>query len=287
MSPSSLSPASDAPLLVSVEDGVARIILNRPERQNAWNQALGRAYFEALEALARDERARVIVVSGAGGAFCVGGDQEVLSGIAATGQQSVAATPAFWRPLTIGKPIIAAIAGPCFGLGLQAALTCDIRFAAENAKLSTAYVRRGVSAEMGMSWLLPRIVGVGCATDLLLSGRVVRAPEALRIGLVSQVFADADLEAEALAYARIMASQCSPRAMRTIKGQLYTDLTSDLPSAYGRAIALLEEAFASADFAEGVTSWRDRRPPAFSPLPRELADLDLDPPPGGSKVGNS
>lgn len=274
---------SESPLLVSIEDGVARVVLNRPERQNAWNQALSRAYFEALEALARDERARVIVVPGAGGAFCVGGDQEVLGDIAEKGEQSVAGTPVFWRPLTIGKPIIAAIAGPCFGLGLLAALTCDIRFAAEGAKLSTAYVRRGVSAEMGMSWLLPRIVGIGRATDLLLSGRVVRAPEALQIGLVSQVFADAELKAQALAYARVMASQCSPRAMAVIKGQLYTDLTSDLPSAYGRAIGLLEEAFASADFAEGVRSWRERRPPAFAPLPAELVDLDLEPPCGAKE----
>lgn len=275
---------SESPVLVSVEDGVARVTLNRPERQNAWNQALSHAYFEALEALARDEHARVIVVSGAGGAFCVGGDQEVLSGIAEKGEQSVAGKPAFRRPLAIGKPIIAAIAGPCFGMGLLAALTCDIRFAAENVKLSTAYVRRGVTAEMGMSWLLPRIVGVGCAADLLLSGRVVRAPEALRIGLVSQVFADADLEAETLAYARIMASQCSPRAMALVKGQLYTDLTSDLPSAYDRATGLLEQAFASADFAEGVRSWSERRAPAFPPLPPELVELDLDPPARGPKV---
>jgi enoyl-CoA hydratase/carnithine racemase len=270
-------------LLVSIEDGVAQVVLNRPERQNAWNRALGEAYFEALEALARDERARVIVLSGAGGAFCVGGDQEVLSDIADKGEQSVAGGPPFWRPLTIGKPIIAAIAGPCFGLGLLAALTCDVRFAGEGAKLATAYVRRGVCAEMGMSWLLPRIVGAGRASDLLLSGRVVRAAEALQIGLVSQVFPDDELEAQVLAYARVMARQCSPRAMAVTKGQLYTDLTSDLPSAYGRSIGLLEEAFASADFAEGVRSWRDRRPPAFAPLPPELTELDLEPPPAAER----
>lgn len=262
-------------LLVSVEDGVARVVLNRPERQNAWTKALGRAYFAALDELARDERARVIVVSGAGGAFCVGGDQEALGGIAEQGEQSLAETPPYWRPLTIGKPIIAAVAGPCFGLGLQLALCCDIRFAGEGAKFATAYVRRGIAAEMGMSWLLPRAVGLGAAADLLLSGRVARSQEALRIGLVSQVFADAELEPQTMAYARTMAGQCSPWALRAIKGQLYRDLTGGLPAAYARSTALMEEAFAGPDFAEGVASWRERRAPAFPPLAAGAAELDL------------
>jgi enoyl-CoA hydratase/carnithine racemase len=260
-------------VLVTIADGVASVVLNRPDRQNAWNGEMGRRYFETLEALAADERVRVIVVSGAGGAFCVGGDPDVLGGIAKEGGHAVAEQRPYWLPLTIAKPIIAAIAGPCFGLGLLVALCCDIRFAAEDARIATAYARRGVVAEMGMSWLLPRIVGLGRAADLLLSGRAIRAAEALEMGLVSRVFPAADLEAEALAYARTLASQCAPTSMRLIKGQLYDDLDGGLPAAYDRSTALLDQAFASPDFAEGVASWRERRAPAFPPLPPEFGRL--------------
>jgi enoyl-CoA hydratase/carnithine racemase len=269
-----MSQSTSPCVLVSVEDGVGRVVLNRPERQNAWNQQMGRAYFAALEELGRDERVRVIVVSGAGGAFCSGGDAEVIGDIAEQGEYALGETPSFSYPLTVAKPIIASIAGACFGLGLVVALSCDIRFGGEGAKFSTAYVRRGLSAEFGLSWTLPRVVGAGRAAELLLSGRVVRASEALQMGLVSGVYADADLEAEVLAYARTLAAKCSPNAMRLIKGQLYTDLTGDLAGAYARSAGLLEQAFGSGDFAEGVASWRENRAPAFRPLPPDLAQIE-------------
>lgn len=265
-------------VLVSVEQGVASVVLNRPQRQNAWTPALGRAYFAALLDLVRDERARVIVVSGAEGSFCTGADGQVLAGIADEGgHESAPGRAPYWLPLSIGKPIIGAISGPCFGVGLQQALCFDFRFAGEDAKLSTAYVRRGLIAEMGMSWLLPRIVGTGHAAELLLSGRVVRAAEAERMGLVNRVFPAETVLAETIAFARTMAAACSPRAMRELKGQLYRDLMSSLMPAYERAEALLPEAFTWPDFAEGVQSWKERRPPAFPALAPELALLDIDP----------
>lgn len=264
-------------VIVSVDRGVASVVLNRPERQNAWTGALGRSYFAALQTLARDGEVRAIVVSGAGGAFSTGADAQVLESVAG---QTTAVAPErpYWTPLSIGKPLIGAIAGPCFGVGLQQALCLDIRFAAEDAKFSTAYARRGLVAELGMSWLLPRIVGAGHAADMLFSGRVVRAPEAERIGLVNRVTPAADLEAAALDYARGLAAACSPRSMRTMKAQLYGDLMQDFLPAYARAETLLAEAVQWPDLAEGVASWKAQRPAAFPPLPPELATIDVEGP---------
>jgi enoyl-CoA hydratase/carnithine racemase len=265
-------------VLVDIDRGVGSVVLNRPHRQNAWTPALGRAYFGALRDLAHDERVRVIVVSGAAGSFCTGADGEVLAGIAdEKGHEPSAGYSPYWLPLSIGKPIIGAISGPCFGVGLQQALCLDFRFADESAKFSTAYVRRGLIAEMGMSWLLPRIVGAGHAAELLLTGRVVRAHDAERIGLVNRVFPAGTVLDEALTLAQTMASTCSPRSMREMKGQLYRDLMSTLIPAYDRSEELLPQAFTWPDFAEGVRSFAEKRPPAFPPLTPGLALLDVDP----------
>jgi enoyl-CoA hydratase/carnithine racemase len=264
-------------VLVTIDQGVASVVLNRPHRQNAWTPALGRAYFATLHELARDERARVIVVSGAAGSFCTGADGEVLAGLAGGSQQMAPDRPSYWLPLSIGKPIIGAISGPCFGVGLQQALCLDFRFAAEDAKFSTSYVRRGLIAEMGMSWMLPRIVGAGHAAEMLLSGRVVRAHDAERMGLANRVFPAGTVLQETIAFARTMAVSCSPRAMRELKGQLYRDLMSSLLPAYDRSEELLPQAFTWPDFAEGVGSFREKRPPAFPALAQEFAQLDVDP----------
>lgn len=264
-------------VLVSVEQGVAQVVLNRPEQQNAWIGALGRRYFAALHRLAADGDVRAIVVSGAGGAFSTGADARALENVA-VGTTTVEPERPYWTPLSIGKPLVGAIAGPCFGIGLQQALCLDVRFAAEDAKFSTAYARRGLVAEMGMSWLLPRIVGVGHAADMLFSGRVVRAAEAERVGLVNRVVAGADLAAAATDYARSLAAACSPRAMRAMKAQLYGDLMQDFLPAYDRAQDLLAQAVQWPDLGEGVASWRARRPPAFPPLPLDLATIDVSAP---------
>ena len=233
-------------------------------------------YFGLLEQAARSPVVRAIVVTGAGKAFCVGGDGEKLASAADEGGATRTAQLPYWLPLRIGKPIVAAINGACFGIGLQQALCCDLRFAADDAKFATAYTRRGLVAEFGMSWLLPRLVGTGHAMDLLLSARLVRAPEAKEMGLVNRVAPAGDLLAEATAYARQLAEQCSPWSMQAVKRQAYLDLMSNLSGSYARSEELLTEAMAQPDFKEGVASWRENRAPAFPPLAEELAFIEFE-----------
>jgi enoyl-CoA hydratase/carnithine racemase len=261
----------------TVSDGVALLTLNRPERLNAWTAEMERAYFGLLEECAASADVRVIVVTGAGRGFCAGADMKDLqqlgdgevaqqSGEVAQHNGGLADRRPQSFPLTIPKPIIAAINGPCAGIGLVQALMCDIRFAAEGAKLTTAFARRGLVAEHGISWILPRLVGPARALDLLLSGRVVLAAEGAELGLVNRTFAPEKLIDEALAYARELAVNCSPASMATMKRQVYGDLERPLSDALGRADRLMLASFGAPDFVEGVASFVERREPRFTPL---------------------
>lgn len=257
-------------LLRAVADGVAVLTLNRPDRLNAWTNALEDAYFDALEECVADDAVRVIVVTGAGRGFCAGFDMQELqamsSGEVEGGEQEVRERRPQTTPLTIAKPIIAAVNGACAGLGLVQALMCDIRFAAAGAKFTTAFARRGLVAEHGISWILPRLVGPSRALDLLLSGRVFLAEEAERLGVVDRVVEPGALLDETLAYARDLAANCSPASMATMKSQVYRALEQPLPEALDEANRLMLESFGRPDFAEGVASFVERRPPDFAPL---------------------
>jgi enoyl-CoA hydratase/carnithine racemase len=253
------------------DDGVALLTLNRPDRLNAWTYAMQLALFDLLQACADDERVRVIVVTGAGRGFCPGADMSDLSALSGDeGAVEARANRTDTRPITfamsIPKPVIAAINGACAGLGLAFALTCDIRFCAENAKLTTAFSRRGLIAEHGTSWILPRLVGPARALDLLISGRVLRGSEAAELGLVNRAVEDARVLDVTLEYARDVAANVSPTSMATIKRQVYEALTRPLDDALGHANALMLESFSKPDFAEGVQSFVEKRPPEFSPL---------------------
>jgi enoyl-CoA hydratase/carnithine racemase len=141
-----------------------------------------------------------------------------------------------------------------------------VRFAAAGAKLTTAFARRGLVAEHGISWMLPRLVGPARALDLLLSGRVVLAEEAQALGLVNRVVAPERLLEETLEYAGELASKCSPASMASMKRQVYADLERGLPEALAEADRLMLASFTAPDFAEGVTSFLERRDPRFAPL---------------------
>jgi enoyl-CoA hydratase/carnithine racemase len=253
-----------------IQDRVALLTLNRPDRLNAWTGEMERAYFGALADCAASENVRVIVVTGAGRGFCAGADMQELQAIG-NGDVDSAANSHDRRPqtfpLSIPKPIVAAINGACAGLGLVQALMCDVRFAAAEAKLTTAFARRGLIAEHGISWILPRLVGPSGALDLLLSGRVLLAEEAREMGLVNRVLAPELLLEETLAYARDLATNCSPASMATIKRQVYTALEQGLSQALAEADGLMLESFGAPDFAEGVTSFLQRREPRFAALP--------------------
>jgi enoyl-CoA hydratase/carnithine racemase len=260
-------------------DGVGTITLRRPERLNAWTGRMHAEYRWALGRLERDPAVRAIVVTGEGRGFCAGADAAALEGHAAKGRYDPGVAPeelampgygvrpefdhAFAFHYGVAKPIIAAINGPAAGVGLVLACFCDLRFAAAGAKLTTAAPKLGLPAEYGLSWVLPRLVGTGRAADLLLSGRVVLAEEAERMGLVNAVLPPEELLPHALAYARMLATEVSPASLAATKAQLYADWHRDVGTAVAESERLLEELVRGPDFAEGAKALNEKRPPKF------------------------
>jgi enoyl-CoA hydratase/carnithine racemase len=260
--------ALEEAVLYEVIDQIAIITLNRPERLNAWNGALGAGYFAALDRAEADPDVRVIVVTGAGRGFCAGADMDVLQGIGggSSNAGAAAAGPKNTHAMTLSKPVIAAVNGAAAGLGFVHALACDIRFAAAGAKFTTSFARRGLIAEHGLSWTLPRLVGQAVALDLLLSGRIVLAEEAKEMGLVNQVFPPDELMEQTMAYARDLAINCSPASMAVMKRQVYTHPQMDMDEALAESNSLMVASLRQTDFKEGVASFLEKRAPSFAPL---------------------
>lgn len=276
-------------VLVAVDgDGVALVTLNRPGRRNGWTPGLEAQFFAVLDELDTDPAVRVVVVTGAGKTFCPGMDTDRLGEIAGKPLQLEGRRPPV-HLLRYRKPLIAAINGACAGIGLVLALACDVRFAAENARFSTAFARRGLAGEYGVTWLLPRLVGAGRAADLLLSARVIDAEEALRLGLVTFVVGreGSDVIAPALDYARDIARHCAPTSLAMLRHQLLADAQSDLPEALAAGYRAMTDAVQGSAFREGLDSFVAGRPPQFPGLPgdyrperitgRRLPELDHDP----------
>lgn len=264
---------SDDVLLVEQRGPVRLLTLNRPERLNAWNDALEAAYFAALDTAADDPEVAAVVVTGAGRGFCAGADMVDLARAGQSDGQSVGPrTMPREYPLSFPKPLIAAINGAVAGLGFVEALYCDVRFAVPTAKLLTVFSQRGLIAEYGIAWLLPQIVGRSRALDLLLSGRTITGTEAHRIGLVDFLAESEDVVQAAVDYAASLARTASPWSMSMIKQQVVAAGDESFDEAVARAEELMRESFVRSDIDEGVAAYEERRPPRFDPLPPR-ADL--------------
>ena len=262
-----------------ISDKVAIITLDRPDRLNSWTGRMHTEYRWALAEADGDRSVRVIVVTGAGRAFCAGADGRALSGHVERGAYDAGTPDDLARPgfgadprfdadfayhFGLTKPVIAAINGPAAGVGLVLACYCDIRFAAAGAKLTTAHGRLGLPAEFGLSWLLPRMIGLTRANDLLLSSRVILAEEAADMGLVNEVAPSDRLMDRVMEYAGQLVTTISPSSLRATRGQIYTDLHGDAAGAVSRAQRLLEEMMTGPDFAEGIAALQEKRAPRFS-----------------------
>ena len=269
-------------ILYSVADYIATVTLNRPDKLNAWTMRMEAEYRHAMADAEHREDVRVIVVTGAGRGFCAGADMSLLAGITG-GTVDLDAAPdkhqaqpgsgscvrddfkkPYTFPIGIRKPIIAAVNGHAMGIGLVHAVYCDIRIASDRAKFGTAFSQRGLIAEHGLGWMLPRLVGLENALDLLFTARIIDADEAKALGLVSRVVPHDELLPRAYEYAAHLANQCSPRALGIIKRQVYDSLLSELGPATDIAIKEMFESFGTADFAEGVASFVEKRSPRFT-----------------------
>ena len=280
-----MSPFED--VLYEVRNHVAVIRLNRPEALNAFTAAMGVGLRKAVGAAVADDSVRVIVLTGSGRGFCAGADMKLLQGIktdAASAQKRAAQSAEassdvssdlgpdvsghyggrFGYMLKARKPIIAAINGPAAGLGFVIALYADLRFAGSDAKFTTSFAQRGLIAEHGVSWLLPRLVGPAHALDLLLSARKFGAAEAEKMGLVNKVFEQAKFMDEVMAYARTLADTVSPRSMAVIKAQVWKAPFQDFAGALLVADTEMQKSFTSEDFKEGVAHYVEKRAPSFT-----------------------
>ena len=266
-------------IIYEVADPIATITLNRPKFLNAWTDRMSAEFKHALAAAEADRRVVAIILTGAGRGFCAGADLKGLQAISA-GQRSagvpedLAADPGdpemgesfrgtYSYLLSIRKPIIAAINGPCAGMAVPISLFCDMRFASDRAVFTTAFSQRGLIAEWGVSWILPRLVGPAHAMDLLLSARRVDAEEAARLGLVNRTLPHDELLPFVRDYATELATKRSPASMAIMKQEVYRHLTESLDAASDEAKALMFESFNRPDFKEGVASFLERRPPKF------------------------
>ncbi|PXW32361.1 UNVERIFIED_CONTAM: enoyl-CoA hydratase [Williamsia faeni] len=264
---------SDAVLYSETDAGVAVLTLNRPERMNAWGIDMADAFYACVDRAEAAPHVRVLVVTGGGGAFCAGahmGSSDTIGdSLSRSGDVDISKIIGD-RPVSfltgLRKPVVAAIDGPCVGIGLVLALMCDVRFASTGTKFAAPFAKRGLVAENGISWILPRLVGWGVAMDLLLSGRTFYADEAYELRLIKEVVAPEELMKRALEYAESIALQCAPSSLAQIKQQAYRDSTGDVDEAGSRAEALMSDSLTRPDFMEGILAFFEKRKPNFPSL---------------------
>ena len=252
----------------SVRNAVATISLNRPEKLNAFGGTMREDLLAALKSVAGDTSCRAVVITGAGRAFCAGGDVDFMSGL-----QKDRNASAFQKLLDAGRdvilqivdmqlPVIAAVNGIAAGAGCNLALACDYRIASEDAKLGQTFVKIGLHPDWGGTWLLPRLVGRSRAFELMATGRIVGAAEAFSIGMVDRVVPTADLPSEAAKLAEAIAA-APPLPIGGIKRALRDSEGNDLRSQLALESEHQKRAFLSEDAAEGMAAFFEKRPPLF------------------------
>ena len=269
---------SNEAVLLEKQDGVAIVTMNRPDRLNSVTDEIRTGLRERLDDACKDEEVKVIVLTGAGRGFCAGAD---MDGLAATskGESSASSGPeerdyaknevegfdgGFSYFPTLPKPVIAAINGPAAGVGFIMALYCDIRFAKESAIFTSAFSKRGLIAEWGVGWILPRLVGIARANDILFSARRISAKEAENMGIVNKTFSDEEFMDEVLAYAKDLAKSVSPRSVRIMKQQIYNAQGETISENLESSMKSMLESFGSDDFKEGVAHYMEKREPNFT-----------------------
>ena len=258
--------------------GLATIWLNRPHRMNAWIGRLHTEYRYLLNRANDDSKVRAIIVTGVGKGFCVGGDSQALSGHADRGAYSPGISEDIAKPgygtdtnfdasfayhFGLDKPVIAAMNGPAAGVGLALACFADLRFAVPGVKFTTAHGKLNLPAEYGLSWMLPKIVGLGRANDLLLTSRVFTSDEALTLGFVNQIFEPEALMVQTREYAHQLIASVSPNSLRQTRWQIYKDLHRDVASAVIESERLIEDMAKEEDFKEGIAALVEKRPPKW------------------------
>ena len=262
-------------IIYKIKDNIATVTINRPDKMNSLNDDVTNEIREAMYAAGDDKRVQVIVLTGAGRAFCAGGD---ITGFGNIDPKELPTKPSGLFDMNrrpdyqsrhvyfpaISKPIIAMINGAVAGLGLLYALCCDIRVAAEDAVFTTAFSRIGLAAEYGVHWLLSLTVGHARALELLISGRRFYGPEALRIGLVTHLYSQEKLARETYAYAGEIARLCSPLSTRMIKKQMYEAPFKTLAEAIIEANQDMLICNSSSDFKEGQRAFMEKRDPKFT-----------------------
>ncbi len=258
--------------------GVATVWLHRPERRNSWTGRMHAEYRWILRQLESDPHVRVVVLTGSGNSFCVGADSRALAHyVTAEGydpalpadaeQPGYGVRPEFdadmaWQ-FGLRLPIIAAVNGACAGIAVALASFCDLRFAVAGAKITTAAPKLGLPAEYGLSWILPRIVGLTHTMDILLSGRVLLAEEMKAMGFFNDVFPPAEFEQRVAAYAHMLA-ELSADSISSAKRQIYSDLLhTNVAEAVAQSKTLIGQHMERPDYAEGVAAFLEKRPPRF------------------------
>jgi 2-(1,2-epoxy-1,2-dihydrophenyl)acetyl-CoA isomerase len=256
-------------IIVNQDKGVTTVTLNRPEKLNAFSPTMGWEVVDAITKASTDANCKVVLFNASGRAFCAGGDVD------ADLSQSVALKPKWragndWKFLNtlphllryLPQPTIVAMHGWCIGIGVSLPLCCDIRFAAESAKLSLRFVRLGNAPEMGSTWTLPRLVGVSKAIELAITGDTIDAKEALRIGMINRVYPDSEIQAATMDFARSIAEGASV-SVELIKRGIYMGLTSDFHSAIQYECFAAETVRETEDMVEGVKAVMEKRKPNF------------------------